>query len=74
MGHPDLHVETDRKRMYNAFCDQISSGSAPTTCSDADRYPNDEDGHGTHVAGTSGALLNNNEGVVGVAPGGGTYR
>lgn len=33
-----------------------------------DRSPNDANGHGTHVAGTI-AALNNNIGVVGVAPG-----
>ncbi len=32
-----------------------------------DNNPNDEDGHGTHVAGTIGAVTNNNIGVAGVA-------
>ena len=33
-----------------------------------DNDPQDEDGHGTHVAGIAGACTNNGKGVVGVAP------
>jgi subtilisin family serine protease len=35
---------------------------------DRDAQPQDEQGHGTHVAGTIAALTNNNLGVAGVAP------
>jgi thermitase len=35
---------------------------------DRDEQPQDEQGHGTHVAGTIAALTNNNLGVAGVAP------
>ncbi|MEB3327832.1 MAG: S8 family serine peptidase [Candidatus Sericytochromatia bacterium] len=35
---------------------------------DRDAQPQDEQGHGTHVAGTIAALTNNNQGVAGVAP------
>ncbi len=34
-----------------------------------DPYAMDDNGHGTHVAGIVAATINNNEGVVGVAPG-----
>lgn len=50
--HPDLNVDTARSRSFLS-----------TTASYAD-----ENGHGTHVAGTIGAV-NNTIGVVGVAPG-----
>lgn len=52
MTHPDLNVDATRSR---SFVSGITS-------------PNDENGHGTHVAGIIGAL-NNNFGVLGVASG-----
>ena len=55
LDHPDLNVDTGRSRTF------ITSGK---DARDAD----DGNGHGTHVAGTIGAL-NNNQGVVGVAAG-----
>ena len=36
---------------------------------DGDAYPDDEHGHGTHVAGTVAQSTNNTVGVAGVAPG-----
>ena len=52
LDHPDLNVDTDRAVQFLGT-----------------RYtPDDQNGHGTHVAGTIGAL-DNSIGVVGVAPG-----
>jgi len=36
---------------------------------DGDTYPDDENGHGTHVAGLIGAKRDNGTGTVGIAPG-----
>lgn len=55
LDHPDLNV--DASRGFNAFTSGRDGKSA-----------DDGNGHGTHVAGTI-AALNNNFGVVGVAPG-----
>ena len=52
LDHPDLNVDTNRSRDY--------TGSR--------KGPEDENGHGTHVAGTI-AAIDNEIGVVGVAPG-----
>lgn len=51
-SHPDLNVDTARSR---SFLGGVST-------------PQDQNGHGTHVAGTV-AALNNGIGVIGVAPG-----
>jgi len=50
--HPDLNVDTARSRSFL----------------DRDTSPVDQNGHGTHVAGTVAALANT-IGVIGVAPG-----
>jgi subtilisin family serine protease len=55
LTHPDLNVDVDRSISF------LTGGGGATS-------PNDQNGHGTHVAGTIGAL-NNNIGSVGVAPG-----
>lgn len=52
LTHPDLHVDASRGISY------VSGISSP----------NDDNGHGTHVAGTI-AAINNTFGVVGVAAG-----
>ncbi len=52
LDHPDLNVVTDSR-----YSRTFVGGS-----------PNDCNGHGTHVAGTAGAI-NNNVGVVGVSAG-----
>jgi subtilisin family serine protease len=55
LDHSDLNVVTSRCKNY------VTSGTNTTTADDGH-------GHGTHVAGTVGAI-DNNYGVVGVAPG-----
>lgn len=55
LDHPDLNV--DATRGFNAFTSGRDSGA-----------PDDGNGHGSHVAGTIGAI-NNTIGVIGVAPG-----
>ena len=52
LDHPDLNVDVGRSKDFTGS----RSG------------PEDENGHGTHVAGTI-AAIDNNYGVVGVAPG-----
>lgn len=55
LDHPDLNV--DASRGFNAFTSGKDSQSL-----------DDENGHGSHVSGTIGAI-NNDFGVIGVAPG-----
>ncbi|HUP73823.1 MAG TPA: S8 family serine peptidase [Acidimicrobiales bacterium] len=56
--HPDLNV------VAGTNC----SGGSPFKQSCSDGFPGDDNGHGTHVSGTIGAL-DNGVGVVGMAPG-----
>jgi len=55
LDHPDLNVDTDRSRTF------ITSGKGSKSA-------NDNNGHGTHVAGTI-AAIDNDADVVGVAAG-----
>lgn len=55
LDHPDLNVDVNRSRTF------VSKGKDSKSADDGN-------GHGTHVAGTIGALDNNID-VVGVAPG-----
>jgi subtilisin family serine protease/sugar lactone lactonase YvrE len=63
--HPDLNVY---KRTNCVPADENPSGSEESVESCADNTGTDGNGHGTHVAGIIGAL-DNEEGVVGMAPG-----
>lgn len=55
LDHPDLNVDVANSVSF------LSGGGGATS-------PDDQNGHGTHVAGTVGAI-DNNEGVIGVAAG-----
>ena len=56
LGHPDFACMGKVRVLPGS---DVSSG---------DSQPQDEDGHGTHVAGIAGACTDNGTGVVGVAP------
>lgn len=48
--------------------EQVGNGLRVSGSKEPDNDPMDDAGHGTHVAGTIGALGNNGLGVIGVAP------
>ncbi len=55
LDHPDLNVDVARSKSF------LSGGGGASS-------PDDQNGHGTHVAGTV-AAIDNSEGVIGVAAG-----
>lgn len=59
LDHPDLNL------FRYAYCSTVGR---KTSCNENDSGADDGNNHGTHVAGTA-AALDNNTGVVGVAPG-----
>lgn len=65
--HPDLNANFDLERSRN-FVTDIPDIDGPCESADCvDPAGEDDNGHGTHVAGTIGAAMNN-FGVSGVAP------
>ncbi len=63
--HPDLHLVGRTDCTYGDLLKSLESDTSQA-CLDHAGY--DDQGHGTHVAGTA-AALDNGRGVVGVAPG-----
>ncbi|RNL66180.1 serine protease [Nocardioides marmoriginsengisoli] len=65
--HPDIHVNFDTKRSRNFVTDIPAIDGPCENASCVDPVGEDDNGHGTHVAGTIGAAMNG-LGVSGVAP------
>jgi len=61
--NPGEIAATGLMTMANGYVDDVHGINAITGSGD----PNDDNGHGTHVSGTIGAVGNNGTGVVGVA-------
>jgi subtilisin family serine protease len=62
LDHPDLNV------FQFAYCQAANPPATRFECVEGDARAEDGNSHGTHVSGTA-AALDNNSGVVGVAPG-----
>ncbi len=62
LDHPDLNV------FQVAYCQAANPVGTRFECVEGDARAEDGNSHGTHVSGTA-AALDNNSGVVGVAPG-----
>ena len=65
--HPDLHANFDAARSRNFTTDMVDVDGPCETPSCVDPADVDQNGHGTHVAGTIAAAMNG-FGVSGVAP------
>ena len=68
-NHPDLIAN-----MWSGIDCKDDSGGTLGGCNygydyeDNDKFPLDNNGHGTHIAGTIGTVKNNGIGIIGVAP------
>lgn len=73
-NHPDLanNIWTNKNEIPNNGIDDDNNGYIDDVRGwdffSGDNDPQDENYHGTHVAGTIAAVGNNNRGVIGVAP------
>ena len=66
-SHPDIAPNFDTARSRNFVTDSVELDGACTYASCVDPVDEDDNGHGTHVAGTI-AAARNDLGIVGVAP------
>jgi len=66
-SHPDIAPNFDTARSRNFVTDSVELDGACTYASCVDPADEDDNGHGTHVAGTI-AAAHNGLGIVGVAP------
>lgn len=66
MTHPDLRANLDLDSALNLTGEIVKYNVNSSFALSSYRDVTDTDGHGTHVAGTIGAVGNNNSGVTGV--------